>query len=226
MRELLRDVALSFCPASFRNVHRPASPSRVLLAAILTGPLQTFLFFKWFLAGYLSFLALRAQQLEAPIQRMNQTTQGWLAVALLVEYSLFHPLGLFCLYLALEGLIRFVGGVAASEVVPSLPVAFVLKLNGYVRGRKDQRQQQYLAAIPDSLEVLSGGERLRIAAALAKPRWNSSLTINIGGECYEVEREERGMPPRSYVYILRRAHISKALRGYEEYDRAGAIELP
>jgi len=226
MRELLRDVALSFCPASFRKIHRPASPSRVLLAAIVTGPLQTFLFIKGFLAGYLSFVALRAHQLQGPIQHMNQTTQAWLVAVLFIEYTLFRPWGLACLYLAFEGFIRFAGGIAASEVVPSLPVVLALKINAYVRGRRERRAVQDLAAIADSFEVLEGGERLRIAAASPKASWNASVTIGIGGECYEVEREERGSPPRPYIYVLRRAPIGKAWRGYEEYDPARAAQMP
>ncbi len=226
MRELLRDVGLSFCPASVRNIHRPVSPSRVLLAAILTGPLQTVLFSKWFLAGYISFLALRAHQLEGAIQHMNQTTQAWLVVVLFVEYLLFHPLGLLCLYLALEGFIRFAGAVGASEVVPNLPVVMAFRIKAHVRHQKEQRRRRHEAAIPDSLEILGGGERLRIATARIKSRWNANVTIGIEGVCYEVEREERAIPPRAYVYILRRAPIGKALRGYEEYDRAAAVELP
>jgi hypothetical protein len=188
--------------------------------------IQSFLFFKLFLDGYLSLLALRAHQLEGPIQRANQTTQAWLAVVLFIEYVLFHPLGLLCLYLAFEGFIRFAGGIAASEVVPSLPVVLALKIYAYVRGARERRAVQHLAAIPDSFEVLAPGERLRIAAASPKPNWNASIIIGIEGECYEVEREERGAPPRAYVYILRRAPIGKAMRGYEVYDRAAAVVRP
>jgi hypothetical protein len=225
MRELLRDVGLSFCPASARTIYRPGSPSRVLFAAILTGALQAFLFFKLFLAGYLSFLALRVHQLEGTIQRMNGTTQAWFMVLLLIEYLLFHPLGLACAYLSLEGFIRFTGCVAASEVVPSLPVVLAFKINAYLRRRRERLALEPLAAIPDSLEVLADGERLRVAAARPKPHWNSSITIRIGEACYEVEREEHGTAPRVYVYVLRRAPIGKALRGYEEYDPATAAQL-
>jgi hypothetical protein len=197
----------------------------VLLAAIVTGSIQTFLFLKLFLAGYLSLVTLRAHQLEGPMQSANQATQTWFAAVLFVEYLLFHPLGLCCLYLAVEGFIRFAGGIAASEVVPSLPVVLAFKISGYVRGRRERRAVQHLAATPDSCEVLPDGEHLRIAAANPKPTWNASIIIGIEGECYEVEREERAAPPRKYVYILRRAPIGKAMRGYEEYDRAAAVAL-
>jgi hypothetical protein len=117
MRELLHDIALSFCPESVKRVHRPSSPSHVLLAAVLTGPLQTLLFGKWFVSGYLAFLALRGRRLAPAVERMNVTTQGWFVAVLSIEYVVFHPLALLRLYLAAEGFIRLVGGIAVSEVV-------------------------------------------------------------------------------------------------------------
>lgn len=224
MRGLLRDIALSFCPDSVRRVHRPVSPSRVLLAAVLTGPLQTLLFGKWFGSGYLAFLALRSRQLAPAVERMNQTTQGWFVAVLSIEYLIFHPLALLQLYLAAEGIIRFVGGIAASEAVPSLPVALFFKIRKYVHERRIRRDLEPLLSIPDSLERLPGGERLRIKTAIVKARWNGSITIGVDGEWYEVEAEERGAFPRAYVYILRRAPAGKILRGYEEYDSRAAIK--
>jgi hypothetical protein len=222
---MLRDVALSFCPASFRSLHRPSSPSRVLLDAILTGALQTLLFARLFFAGYASFLALRGHQLAPAVQPMNQTTQAWLVVMLSIEYLAFHPVGLLCAYLALEGFVRFAGGLCVSEVVPSLAVALAIKAETYVQDKRTQRRLRPLAAIPDSVEVLAGGERLRIAASLAKSGWNASRTISINGEWYEVEHEEQGAFPRAHVYILKRAPLGKILRAYEEYDLAAAVKL-
>src|SRR5215469_17862976 len=144
MRELLLDIALSFCPDSVRRVHRPASPSRVLLAAVLTGPLQTLLFGKWFVSGYLAFLALRGRQLAPAVERMNVTTQGWFVAVLSIEYLVFHPLALLRLYLAAEGFIRFVGGITVSEVVPSLPVALFFKIRKHLQERRIQRDLEPL----------------------------------------------------------------------------------
>jgi hypothetical protein len=111
-------------------------------------------------------------------------------------------------------------------VVPSLPVVLVFKIRNYVENRRTQRRLQPLALIPDSFEVLSDGDGLRIAASLAKPTWNTSITIGLDGTWYELEREERGTPPRVHVYVLRRAPITKILRAYEEYDLGAAIKLP
>ena len=222
---MLRDVALSFCPASFRRLHRPSSPSRVLLDAILTGALQTLVFARAFFAGYGSFLMLRSHQLAPAVQSMNQTTKAWFVVMLSIEYLVFHPVGLLCAYLAIEGFVRFAGGVCVSEVVPSFPMTLAIKAVNYIHDKRTLRQQQPLAAIPDSVEVLQGGERLRIAAALPKSQWTGTRTIGINGEWYEIEHEERGAFPRAHVHILKRAPIAKILRAYEEYDLTAAVKL-
>lgn len=218
MRELLLDVALSFCPASVRSVWRPYSSSRVLLAAILTGIIQAVLCARWIFSGYVAFLSLRSQQYDHVIKSANGTTQGWLVLVFFVEYVVFHPLPLVLMYLAFEGAVRFVGGVCLSEVVPSLPVVLAFRIRSYILEKRSQQALQPLLAVPDSVEVLSGGERLRIAAALAKTKWNPNLTIGIQGEWYEVEKREEDPPPRTFVYVLRRAPVGKVLRAYEEYE--------
>jgi hypothetical protein len=223
MRELLRDIALSFCPDSVRSIHRPSSSSGLLLVAILSGPLQTVLCAYWLLSGYKAFLVARAAQYGDVLNRANQTTQGWMVLVFLTEYVLFHPLAFFLAYIALEGFIRFAGALCVSELVPSLPVVLVFKLRDSFQRRKSQRQMQPLASLPDSIEVLEEGGRLRIATGLPKAGWNASLTISVQGEWYELESEVEGEPPRAFVYILRRAAIGKVLRGYQEYDPAGAV---
>jgi hypothetical protein len=162
--------------------------------------------------------------LAPAVERMNVTTQGWFVALLSIEYVVFHPLALLRLYLAAEGFIRFVGGIAASEVVPSLPVVLFFKMRKYLQERRIRRDLEPLVSIPDSLERLSDGERLRIKTAIAKAGWNASITIGVDGEWYEVEREERGAFPRTHVYILRRVPVGKILRGYDEYDSGAAMK--
>jgi hypothetical protein len=224
MRELLHDAALSLCPASVRSMWRPFSSSRVLLAAILTGVIQAVLCARWIFTGYLAFLSLRSRQYDHVIKGANGTTQAWLVLVFFLEYVIFHPLPLVLMYLAFEGMVRFLGGLCVSEVVPSLPVVLAFRIRSYILEKRTQRALQPLLSVPDSVEVLSGGERLRIAAALAKTKWNPSLTIGIQGEWYEVEKREEAPPPRSFVYVLRRAPVGKVLRAYEEYELpAGTI---
>jgi hypothetical protein len=223
MLELFQDVVLAFCPASVRAVCRPYSSMRVLWAATLTGALETFVFTRWLLHNYLAFLAERGRQYGYALQQQNETTQAWFFIVFAFEYLLFHPLAWLLAYLSLEGFIRFAGGLCASEVIPSLPVVLAFKIKTAFSDRGIRRELRSQTAVADSLEML-GGERMRVAASRPKEGWNASLTIGIDGECYEVESEERGSGLRPYIYILRRAPIGKALRGYEEYDLAAAMK--
>jgi len=216
--EWLRDIALGFCPAWVRRRHRPYSPVTVLRASTFTGILQTVLCIWGLLAGYRSFVAVRAEQYGQVINRANETTQAWFSGILFVEYVLFHPLALLLLYLACEGCIRFVAGLCVSEVVGSLPVAAVFAVQASMRKRRERQELERLESIRDAVEVLEGGNRIRIASARSRPGWNASVTIEIGSEYYELDREERGVPPRVHVYVLRRAPIGKIMRGYERYD--------
>jgi len=79
------------------------------------------------------------------------------------------------------------------------------------------RRAKPLAEIPDTFENLPEGERVRIASAHPKPGWNATITIDIGGRWYEIEKEETGMPPRACIYLLRPAPLGKILRKYEQY---------
>ena len=133
---------------------------------------------------------------------------------------LLHPFSLFLLYLTIEGFIRFVGGLITGEVVPSLAVSLLFKaFNSFSRAR-DRRQSVLLPV--DLLENLPEG-RIRIASAGTKAGWNTSTTIGLNGQWFEIEREESGMPPRAFIYILRPAPPGKILRRYEVYDFASAL---
>lgn len=224
MLNLISDVGLSLCPAWVRNVCRPESQLSVIRAAIITGALQAYFCGRWFLAGFMAFLFLRSQQYGSTLQHQNESTQAWFAIIFFFEYLLFHPLALLLFYLSIEGFIRFIAALSVSEVVPSLPIVLGFKVKRHFAGRKDRHRNQALASIPDSLEVLADGEHLRIASSRAKATWNATLTIGVDGAWYEVEREETGMPPREHVYILKRAPVSKILRGYEEYNLAEAVK--
>lgn len=217
MREFLRDIVLSFCPAWIRSRYRPQSPETVIRSAMLTGILQALLCAWGVLVGYKSFLIVRTEQYGATLNRGNETTQAWFGGVFFVEYILFHPLALLLLYLALEGCIRFVGALCVSEVIPSLPVSVVFAISSRIlSGRRDSEMER-LRTIPDAVHVLEDG-CIRVASALSKPAWNASVTIEIQEKHYEVEREERGAAPRSHIYWLRPAPIGKILRGYERYD--------
>jgi hypothetical protein len=210
----LRDVLLSFCPEAVRKTFRPESSLFTLRAATWTG------FFQFLLLGYLAalryktFFITRAQQLAPHVAGASETVQAGVAIVISLEF-LLYPVSILLLYFAMEGFIRFLGGLLTSEIAPSLPVAVAFRLTDAIERRRQDRQNRLLP--PDTIEILAG-DRLRIATASPKVRWNQSITIGVRGRWYEVEAQEEGTADRRFVYVLRPAPVSKVLRGYDEYD--------
>src|SRR5689334_11015065 len=112
------------------------------------------------------------------------------------------------------------GGMVANEIVASLLVSLGFRaVDSFSRSCGGRRRIPFLADVFEHMP----DHRIRITSARAKTGWNASITIGIGGQWFEVEREETGPAPRSFVYILRPAHPGKVLRGYQEYDAASAL---
>jgi hypothetical protein len=206
---LLQDIRLSFCPAAVRRSHPPEATERALDAAKVTGLLQALVFAVLLAVYYLAFMRQRIHYFDAALSQTPHEVQTGALILLTFDF-LIHPGALLLLYLLVEGALRFLGGAVFEEIVPSLPVFLAFKLNGYRRAKPQ-------AVIEDTFENLPDGERVRIASAYPKTGWNATITIDIHGQWYEVEREESGMPPRAYIYLLRPAPAGKILRKYESY---------
>lgn len=112
------------------------------------------------------------------------------------------------------------GGLITNEVVPSLLVSLAFKTVGLLSRAHARRHS--IPPLADCLNYLPEG-RIRIASDRAKSGWNSSITVGLNGQWFEVERDEIAAPPRPYVYILRPVSQGKVLRGYQEYDAASAL---
>jgi hypothetical protein len=216
MRSIFRDFLLSFCPAKVRKTWRPSSQLTVLRAATWGGAAQFLLIALVLIVQFKHFFILRLQQAGPHMDGVNSTGEAAVTVLFAIEF-LFHPLSFFLLYVALEGSVRFIGGLVSSEVIPSLLVFLLFKLSAST-SRSISRQRMG-SPVADAVERLSDA-RIRIASAAVKAGWNSSVTICINGRWFEVEREEYAQPPRPYVYVLRPAPPEKILRGYQEYPDA------
>lgn len=216
MHSILRDFLLSSCPAGIRRQRRPGSQFTVLRSATWGGLAQFLLATLFLLMRLKNHFVLRAQQLGPHIAGSNETGQAIIAAIVVLDF-LIHPLSLLLLYLAIEGLVRFAGGFAVGEIVPNMLVSLYFKTADSVSRSFARRRST--PPMPDIAERLADG-RIKIASASQKAGWNSSVTVGIGGQWFEVESEEQGAPPRVFVYILRPASPGKVLRGYQEYDAA------
>jgi hypothetical protein len=219
MRSILRDFLLSFCPAKARQTWRPGSQLTVLRAAMWGGAAQFLLMALVLIAKFKHHFIARSQQMAPHMGGVNSTGEAVVTVLVVLEF-LFHPLSFFLLYFALEGAVRFVGSLVTAEIVPSLLVFLFFKISDSMSRSISQRRTG--PAVADAVERLPGN-RIRISSATPKTGWNSSITIGIDGQWFEMESEEHSGPPRPYVYVLRPAPPGKILRGYQEYDIAGAL---
>jgi len=211
MHSILRDFLLSFCPAGIRRQRWPGSQVTVLRAATWGGLAQLLLAALFLIVRLKRHFVLRAQQFGPHMAGANETGQAIIAFIVFLDF-LIHPLSLLLLYLAIEGFVRFAGGMIAGEIVPNLLVSLYFKT-------ADSASRRRTPPVADIADRLPDG-RIRISSASQKAGWNSSITIGIEGQWFEVESEEQAPPPRAFVYVLRPASPGKVLRGYQEYDAA------
>jgi hypothetical protein len=216
MHSILRDFLLSFCPAGIRRQHRPGSQLTVLRSATWGGLAQLLLAGLFLIVRLKRHFVLRAQQLGPQLAGSNETGQAIVALIVFLDFMI-HPLSLLLLYLAIEGFVRFAGGMITGEIVPNLLVSLYFKTSNSTARSLARRHGP--APIADIADRLPDG-RIRISCTSRKAGWNSSITVGIGGQWFEVESEEQAPPPRAFVYVLRPASPGKVLRGYQEYDAA------
>lgn len=215
MRSLLRDIGLSYCPASVRTIHRVESTVRAVHIAIVSGLIQAVIFAVLSAIRYHDYLLMRATQWNPVLAGAGERVEMTAIIVVTLEYFLY-PLSLLLLYFALEGIFRFCAGLCTADIVPTLPAFLWIKFTQW-REQKKERQRRFL--LPDVVEITADG-RVRIESCFPKPSWNSSITIGLQETWYEVEKAETAPSPRPrpYIYWLRKAPTHKILRGYEEYE--------
>jgi hypothetical protein len=219
MQSILRDLLLSFCPAKARQASRPSSLLTIQRAAMWSGAAQFLLMTLVLIAQFKQHFIARSQQMAPHMGGVNSTGEAVVTVLVVLEF-LFHPLSFFLLYLALEGAVRFLGSLVTAEITPSLLVFLFFKLSDLTSQSVRRRRQG--PAVADAVDWLPDN-RIRISSATPKAGWNSSVTIGIDALWFEMESEEHAGPPRPFVYVLRPAPPAKILRGYQQYDIAGAL---
>lgn len=213
MGDLLRDIALSFAPAELRGSYPPASTARLRDIALATGFLQSLVALIWLAVRGQVFMARQYARLS-PVLPLDA---GIIPFFLFLFSYLLYPMSLTLIYFTAEGAGRFLAALIYHEIVPSGPFTLLWKTIALVRGRRDEKRRREIA-LPDTVDIFENGDRLLISCYFPRPHWNSTITISIHGEHYEVEKSQPGMAPYACLYVLRRAPHTKVRRGYEEYE--------
>jgi len=208
----LRGIVYSLFPKELRQSWHPLSNAELIRPAEISGLLEMAGFLALSVYRYAHFLVLRAHQLY-PLAATNEGTQLYMSGVLTVEY-IFQPLSLALIYFAAEGAARFGSAFLTDEVLPSLPCKLFALAFGWQK--KKAREKSLGPIVPDRCEVWEDG--LRIACSRPKDGWRPSSTIAVAGEFYVVEKQEQAMPPRSFVYLLRKMPAGQILRGFSSYE--------
>ncbi len=213
MKSFLAGIIMSLLPRDWWHGWQPESTVHFRWATMLSGALQFLGFLLVSATLYFQFLGERAR-----LYGGAGGARGVMALIFVTVEYLIYPHHLALGYLAGEGMVRALGAFATGDLLPSLPLWLAARL---------QRRLQAKAAeaalgprVPDTVERVEGlPYELRIASCRPKEKWKDKLlTISYEEQFYEVVREERGQPPRQFIYLLRKAPASKVIRGHHYYD--------
>jgi hypothetical protein len=146
---------------------------------------------------------------------------GVFALLIVLVFStlrlLLNPVGFVLLFFISEGALRFWAAFITDETLPSFPLWLAACLHGHWAAKK--REEALGPRVADLVEP--GTEKdydLRISSCRPKDAWSARLlTVAYERQFYEVVREERGRPPRPFVYLLRKAPEDKVIRGLHKY---------
>jgi len=190
-------------------------------AEVASGLAEFFVCLSLLLVRYLHFAGARFAAVSGATTAKAAEVHGETAVMtlgliVLVEY-LVHPLTIALLYFALEGFGRAIAGLVTQEIVPTLPLALLARLQSRAQAARYERSLG--ERIPDTVQKPGpAGFDLLISSCRPKLNWDHLITVSFDDELYEVAAEESGEPPLRFRYLLRKKPESKIVRGLYHYD--------
>jgi len=222
MIKTLLSIVASLIPERYRYRWFSDAEVSVKRGTILSGWLQFAVAgaVLWF--RYPAFLHSREQMMIDQVRAQggaDHIREGFAVFAVgplaTFEYAVL-PLSLLMLYLAAEGLVRLAAATVTGEVLPNAILVIVAGLH-----RLAGAQVVEIKMGPRVADALTPGVSpefdLRVDTCRPK-RWTKVTTIAYNDELYEVAKEFTGMPPRPYIYLLKRMPGGKVVRGIYHYD--------
>ena len=210
-------ILLSFLPKRYReHFTHFAIPDG---AVVISGFLQAFLSLGLLIADYHAFMTARLAAIPVEIAEKVAEKGGESAIMgfggfFMMEYML-RATTILLLYFLLEGLVRVIAAIAASEAVPTLPLKLVEVADAHLSAKNHERKMG--ARIRDEVQLDANGQDLQIASCRPKP-WTRLTAISHEGQFYELVLESKATAPRPFVYILRKKPPTAVIRGIYAYD--------
>ena len=131
------------------------------------------------------------------------------------------PIVLVCLYFFFESVFRVFAAIEGNHIVGVLPLYSISLVHGFLDRAVHKR---YLGPLVVD-QIVPGGAgqsyALQIQSCRPKPDWNNYVSVEFRGEFFECFKEEKGAPPRRFIYYLRKQSIGRlvvVIRKYKPDD--------
>ena len=211
------EIAISLLPARWQQKvwgckARPA-------AAVLSGMLEFFLVLALLVRGYFVYtnqrlLATSATMLVKAAEQRGDVAVRAFGLVLLAEYFV-RLTTIVLLFFAIEGAVRASAALVTQEIVPTLPLYGIERLEHWWTAWLGERRMG--ERIPDAVSWSYDGKLLRIASCRPK-LWTSLTTISHEGTFLELASQSHAEGLRPYVYELRKKPLGAVIRGVHPYD--------
>ncbi len=140
-----------------------------------------------------------------------------LGLATMIAFVL-TPLGAACAWLFGEGMVRAFAGVAAREVVGTLPL-FLLE-RAVAAARAIHARMRMSGYVPDASRPGETPGTLMILCAQPRP-WDARSTIRVDGELYALAGTPKSDDPeRPHAYLLGPLPSDHLIRGVQDWTRS------
>jgi hypothetical protein len=222
-------MALTYLPASWRRKLNLLDVGDLRTPALISGTLQfvglvvlLVLRYPAFVKSTMATGGMEKAQLGA-MEKGGETAVMGFGLVLLAAY-LVHPITLLLDYFCLEGFVRALAALVTGEVVPTLPLMGAAWALGRAQAAAAEK-----ALGPRIVDLVQPGDgtlyHLLIASCRPKEGWDRLMTVSYQEKLYEVTRQEEGLPPRRFLYHLRRKPEGKVVRGLYQYDPTEVLRL-
>jgi len=131
------------------------------------------------------------------------------------------PVVLVCLYFFFESVIRVFAAIEGNQILGVLPLYSISVVHGFLDRAVHKRNLGPLVVDQIVPGGAGQGYALQIQSCRPKPDWNNYVSVEFRGEFFECFREEKGPPPRRFIYYLRKRSIGRlvvVIRKYKPDD--------
>ena len=135
-----------------------------------------------------------------------------------------RPLNVVLLYLVLEGALRFLSALVGEQCFGSMPL---YAFSGVQRLVERARYKRGLGPlIPDEIARGQFGQGYDVRIRSCRPRlnWNPYMTVEYGGEFYQMFKEEITEGTRQFTYYLRKNPVGRVVVVIDHYDPQSLLQ--